>query len=276
MATGVPIAKGQFLEGVIFVGEKLYFVDYAASDVLRVDGDHIVRVWHRDGCGANGLISVGDMLLVACYDQGTVLMISFDGKILKSISADDAGRNFVSPNDLVSDAQGGFYLTSSGRNGILGAVTYLGPDKRVRTVATGIGNANGIALSPDGKLLYIGESCASRLLAYPVEPNGTLGTATVLVHLADVLSGSPERRYVPDGLRTDREGNLYICLYRGGGLAILDSTGKLLKQVDLPAAHHTSLALSADERQMFVTGIDDEPGGTYRGSLYVVPNPIRH
>ena len=46
------VAKGlQFPEGTIFVGKVLYFVDYAASSVLRLTDGKVVQVWHQDGCG---------------------------------------------------------------------------------------------------------------------------------------------------------------------------------------------------------------------------------
>ncbi len=268
------IAQGQFLEGVIFVGEKLYFVDYSASDVLRLDGVNVVKVWHQDGCGANGLVLAGDKLLVACYDRGTVVTITLDGQTVQTQRSDDQGHAFVSPNDLAADARGGFYLTSSGGGDQPGTVSYIAPDKHVTTVATGINNANGIALSPDGRQLYIGESGTSRVLAYPVEASGALGASHVLARLGDILSGSAEGRYVPDGIRTDRSGNLFICLYRGGGIAVLSPDGKLLAQMEAPGAHHTSLVLSADERQLFVTGIDDAATGSYLGALYAIPNPL--
>jgi gluconolactonase len=55
----------QFAEGTIFVGNTLYFVDYSASDVLRLVGNKAETVWHQNGCGANGLLQVAQGLLVA-------------------------------------------------------------------------------------------------------------------------------------------------------------------------------------------------------------------
>src|SRR5271156_2035727 len=75
------VAKGlQFPEGVIFVGNVLYFVDYSTSDVLRLVNDKVERVWHQDGCGANGLVELHGELVVACYENGTIVRISTDGK----------------------------------------------------------------------------------------------------------------------------------------------------------------------------------------------------
>ena len=66
----------RFPEGTIFVGNDLYFVDYARSSVLRLVGGKTETVWHHDGCGANGLVAVPGGLLVACFDSGTIVRIS--------------------------------------------------------------------------------------------------------------------------------------------------------------------------------------------------------
>ena len=62
------IAKNlQFPEGTIFVGNELYFVEYSTSDVLRLVNGKAKKVWHQDGCGANGLVQVPNALLVAWW-----------------------------------------------------------------------------------------------------------------------------------------------------------------------------------------------------------------
>src|ERR1700720_1553758 len=90
----------QFAEGTIFVGDSLYFVDHGASDVLRLASGKTEKVWHLDGCGANGLVQVPEGLLVACYDNNTVVAISLQGKVLETIGKDNAGGAFSKPNDL--------------------------------------------------------------------------------------------------------------------------------------------------------------------------------
>jgi gluconolactonase len=162
------VARGlQFPEGTVFVGDALYFVDYATSDVLRLDGNKVETVWHQDGCGANGLLAVPGGLLVACFDGGTVVKISLDGKLLATIDHDDTGGAFVAPNDLAADAKGGVYFTASGSGGApSGKVFYIGPDHSITQVAVDIAFANGVAVSPAGDVLYVGGrrpigSCAS-------------------------------------------------------------------------------------------------------------------
>lgn len=265
----------QFPEGTIFVGDSLYFVDYSASSVLRLAGDKIETVWHQEGCGANGLVQVPEGLLVACYDDGTFVAISLDGRSLKTIGRDEAGQSFHSPNDLAADAKGGVYFTGSGSGGqSLGKVYYQSPDRTVKEVAANIHYANGLVVSNDGRLLYVAETERFRLLVFAIAADGSLGEQREFVKLADILADPQHRTYRPDGVRIDKRGNLFIGLYDGGGFAVIDPTGKLVKQIDLPMSHHATLAISPDNRFVYVTACDDTSNGGYRSALLRVPNPV--
>src|SRR5277367_1493971 len=77
------VAQGfGFVEGTIFVGDELWFVDYDSSSVLRVHNGQVQTVWQENGCGANGLVQVGAAVLVACYNDGTLAKISSDSRLL--------------------------------------------------------------------------------------------------------------------------------------------------------------------------------------------------
>jgi len=270
------VASGlQFPEGTIFVGNTLYFVDYSTSKVLRLGRDGGVQtVWQQAGCGANGLVQTSSGLLVACYDSGVLAEITVDGRLLATVTADDGGQKFLCPNDLTADKKGGVYFSASGSGSVPGKVFYRSADRHVREVATNIRYANGLAVSDDGERLYLAESEASRLLVYTITPDATLTDRREFVRLGDILSKPGQSVFTPDGVRIDRHGNLFIGLYRGGGFAVIDSDGKLIKHVDLPAPHHANLAISPDGKYVFSTAADDEPGATHFGAVLKVANPI--
>jgi gluconolactonase len=259
----------QFPEGTVFVGDTLYFVDYATSNVLRLSGTKVQTVWHQDGCGANGLLPVPDGLLVACFDSGTLARISLAGQPLGTIDHDDAGNPLNAPNDLAADAQGGVFFTASGAGGPSGKVFYIGADRHVTEVADGIAFANGLAVSPDGKILFVGETPANRILRFVIGADGKLSDRRTFVNLGDLVTGG-----APDGLRIDKHGNLFAALYRGQGFAVIGPDGHLITQVRLPGAHHTNLAIAPDGLSIYATAVDDAPTGGYRGELVRVANPV--
>jgi gluconolactonase len=275
MADVEVVASGlKFPEGTIFVGSLLYFVDYSTSDVLRLVDGKVELVWHQDGCGANGLVEVHGELLVACYENGTVVRITTDGKLKETISRDEAGGIFISPNDLAADAFGGVYFSGSGNQAVAGKIYYRDPSGHVKAVAGAISNANGVAVSNDGKRLYVGQSGRRRLLTFDIDAAGTLSHRAELVNLADILADGQRTAFTPDGVRVDQHGRLFVGLYNGGGFAVLTGDGKLISMVALRAAHHANLAISPDGKSVFVTATDDTPDGSYRGAIFKVANPV--
>ena len=55
---------------------------------------------------------------------------------------------------------------------------------------------------------------------------------------------------------------------------MISPQGKLVREVDLPGAHHSSLAISPDGKHLILSSIEDDPAGGYRGELIEVPNPV--
>ncbi len=264
----------RFPEGTIFIGNDLYFVDYARSSVLRLVGGKTEAVWHQDGCGANGLVAVPDGLLVACFDSGLIVRISPAGATLTTIRADDHGQAFVAPNDLVADQKGGIYVSNSGSSSRPGKVFYLSSDQVVHEVASGIRFANGVGVSPDGATLYVAESPTGKILAFAIEADGSLRPARDFIRLRDILPAGRSGAVTPDSLRVDVHGNVFVALYHGGGVAIVSPAGRLLTLLDVPSEHHTNLAISPDGKSLYITAVDDDPQTTYRGQIVRMANPL--
>lgn len=267
-----PVADGiGFPEGTVLVQDTLYFVDYQASTVNRLTASGYAVVARLPGCGANGLAVVDDTLLVACYDSGAVQQIALDGARRQAFDRGSQGEPFLHPNDLVADARGGVYFTASGDDSWLGKVFYLAPQGRVPVaVADNIRNANGIALSPDGNLLYVGESTTDSILRYEVHRDGTLDARTPFADLDALAPTGQAFRHTPDGIRSDPGGHLFVALYNGGGLWVLDDQGKLVSNVALPGEHHSNLALSRDQKTLYATALSGASG-----QILKLSNPLQ-
>ena len=268
------IASGLgFPEGTVFVDGTLTFVDYQASSVLRQVDGAVATVWQQPGCGANGLLPVPEGLWVACYTGQSFVLVGSDGKTIRTIDRDIAGKPFDSPSDLAADRTGGAWLTASGSGPATGKVYHMTARGQATMVANDLRFANGVAVSADGKLLYVSESKAHRLSMFTIEAGFGLGARRTFVDLDAVVPHQGRRGVVPDSIRSDRDGNVFVALYEGGGIAVFRPNGTLLGTVSVPFAHHTSLAIAPDRASLIATAVDDLPGGGYRGALYRVGNP---
>src|SRR5262252_9871147 len=66
-------ADARYPEGPLWRDGKLFYVEYATSNIKYWDGKHTAVYWHGEGCGPSGLIPFNSHLLVACYDANTLV-----------------------------------------------------------------------------------------------------------------------------------------------------------------------------------------------------------
>jgi len=263
-STNIVVDGLGFPEGTILVGKALYFVDYQASTVNKLDDTGYAVVRKLPGCGANGLVAVNGNLWVACYDSGVVERISTDGTRLGTVNYSRSGEEFNRPNDLVANRRGDIYFTASGDRAGGGKVFLLSKSSDVaQEVANGIDNANGIALSEDEKTLYVGESGMDRILNYQISGHGTLHSPQVFAQLDALAPPSSIGRHTPDGIHIGPDGLVYVALFNGGGYWVLNKKGVLLKALDVPGEHHSNLAISGDGRAIYVTSVSGSSGRIY-------------
>lgn len=95
---------------------------------------------------------------------------------------------------------------------------------------------NGPAVSPDGRRLYIVDTLARQVWAYPVDTDATLGPGTCFVTL-DSDEGHP------DGVTCDAEGGVWLGLWGGWQARRYDAAGELTDVVEFPVANVTKIAL---------------------------------
>lgn len=266
-------------EGAFVQDGVLYYAEMGNDRVMRWDGATNTVVWSRPGCAPTAVARGGDdQLVVLCHREAVVARIGLDGETIGFVAEDAAGRRFVTPNAATNDGRGGVYFSSSGQfspgASARGAVLYLDPAGVLRRVATGIHYANGVALTPDGRRLFVSEHLARRVLAYDVADDGSLSKATVFLRLDDIEPDDPGRGWEvgPDGLAVDRAGNLYIAEYGAGHLLIVDSRGALRATIDVPERYITSVAFSDDQSRLYITAPADmwQTGG----AVYAVANPV--
>jgi sugar lactone lactonase YvrE len=268
-----------FPEGPAWYQGKLYYVEYGRNTVMTWDGTKTETFWRQDGCGPSAVIPTpAGEFLVTCYDNGTIGRISADGKTLTPYAKTKDGQGFVGPNDIVVDAKGGVFFTASGHEGpVIDAAVYrIAPDGTVTLAAANLHNANGLALSNDGKTLYVIETEDNRLLQFAVHEDGSLSDRRVFLRLDDLVPGSVH--IWPDGMKIDAKGEIYLgqsprSLDAPGKILVVSADGtKLLRTLSVPSPSMPNLAFGPGEKVVYVMALDQIDKAPWHGKVYEVPN----
>jgi sugar lactone lactonase YvrE len=269
-----------FPEGPIWHDGKLYYVEYDRNTVTVWDGKSNQVFATLKGCGPSAVIRTprGEYL-TTCYDNGTIGRISADGKLLPAWDHDRQGRKFVGPNDFALDHAGGIYFTCSGEPGKPGNsnVFYIAADGIITLAVPDMHNANGIALSLDGKTLYVIETDENRLLRFRVDGAGKLSGRQIFLNM-DELTHHVGHIY-PDGVKIDSHGSLYVGQNPkeagaplAGTIFVVNSAGKLLRTMKLPSPGVPNFTFSPDEKTLYVTAVDQLDESPYHGKIYAIAN----
>ena len=266
--------KAAFPEGPVWQGDKLFYVEYGAHTVMTWDGAKNDQFWSQAGCGPSAVVPTADGdFLVTCYDNGTVVRISAEGKTSATYAKDKHGHTFLGPNDFAADAKGGVYFSASGpweSAPIVGKIFYMAADGTITQMADDLHYANGLALSADGKTLYCAESEAHRVIQFAVAPDASLSDRRQFVVLGQIDAKSGAGAY-PDGLKLDRKGNLYIGQFSAGRILVVNAKGELVRTIDVPSPAAPNLNFNPDESMAYVMAVDDVNNAPYLGKVYAVP-----
>jgi sugar lactone lactonase YvrE len=176
---------------------RLWFSDWGAQEIVAVDQHGRAEVvlntpfalpfcmdWLPDG-----------RLLIVAGRESRVVRREPDGSLVTH--ADLRSVADAVWNEIVVDGRGNIYV-----NGGPGLIALVTADGSVHQVADGIAFPNGMAITPDNRLLIVAESHGKRLTAFDIEPDGRLSNRRVW---ADVGAG------VPDGISIDSDGAVWYA-----------------------------------------------------------------
>lgn len=241
------------IEGPAFDSKgNLYVVNYLRDGTIgRVNSDGSCELFVElpEGSIANSIQfdSKGDMLL-ADFPRHNVLRLHPATKAVDVFCHDE---RFNQPNDLCINAKDQVFASDPKWSESSGQLWRIDPGGKAVLLETGMGTTNGIELSPDERRLYVNESVQRRVWRYDVDAQGNVSNKKLLIEFAD--NGL-------DGMKCDREGNLYITRWGKGTVAVVSPEGRLLREVVLKGKKCSNLVFGGkDGRDVFVT-LQDRKG----------------
>jgi gluconolactonase len=215
-------------------GGYLLFSDIHASKRMKYTPGQGITVFQENTHQANGLTRDQQGRLLACeHETRRVTRQELDGS-LTVLANSFQGRRLNRPNDVIVKSDGSIYFTDPWSNPLpqeqwdltFNGVYRLSPDLGTLTlILDDMLFPNGIAFSPDERLLYVNDLRRGHIRVFEVAANGTLAKQTDRV-FADLTGPDPG---VPDGMKVDTAGNVYCG--GSGGIYILDPTGKKLGRI---------------------------------------------
>jgi gluconolactonase len=278
-----PIAEGlEFPEGPVALDDgSVLLVEIFAGTLARVFPDGAKTIVARPGGGPNGAAIGPDGRCYICnnggfrwhiegahrrpilqaddYSGGRIERIDLATGAVECLYRTAGEVQLKGPNDLVFDAQGGFYFTDLGkvraREMDRGAVYYAKADGSFITeVAFPLVTPNGIGLSPDEKTLYVAETEPARLWAFDVvEPGVVRKEPWPSPHGGRLVAGvGGYQRF--DSLALDAEGRICVATLVNGGITVISADGRHVEHYPMPDLMTTNLCFGgADLRTAFVT-----------------------
>jgi gluconolactonase len=230
LATGFGFTEGPVWDPSGFV----YVSDEEINKIYRVypDGhkEELISLGDPDG----NTYDLNRKLLDCASVLRAIIRIEPDGKY-KILADRFEGKRFNSPNDVVIGPDGAIYFTDptldlpSGEKQEIPfqGVYRLDAAGEVRLLTKELTQPNGLAFSPDGKKFYVDDSKERNIRVYDLQPDGTLSNGRIFASEA-----GPPKSGVPDGMKVDREGNLYVT--GPEGIWVWSPTGEHLGTIAMP------------------------------------------
>ena len=244
------------------------FTERPSSRIWKIGRDDKVSLFLENTSGALGLgvdpkgrliggltAPAGGARIGVIYPQGqeAVLADTCDGKPISR------------PNDLIVSKNGGVYYTDPGPTDRELDDGYVRTDPVVCYIPPGSGKAimvadrirrpNGIQLSPDEKTLYVNESYGEYLLAFDIQPDGTVRNRRNFgkYEIPTTLKTGPTVQ-VADGLTVDDAGRVYTTSSLIPWVQVFSPQGESLGTIPLFKGAQNLTFAGPDKKTLYVVG----------------------
>jgi sugar lactone lactonase YvrE len=241
------------IEGPAF-GEdgNLYVVNFQKDGtvgLVKPDGKVTLFLTLPEGSTANSakFDSKGNMYL-ADFTGHNVLKVDMKTKAVSVYVHND---KFNQPNDIIVYKKDRFFASDPNWKEGTGQLWRIDLGGKAVLLTDEMGTTNGIALSPDEKILYVNESVQRKIWAFDVDDAGNISGKRLFAEFPD---------FGFDGMACDNKGNLYVTRHGKGTIAIMSPQGKLLREVALKGKRCSNLVFGGQEGKTVFVTMQDRKG----------------
>lgn len=236
-----------FPESLRWRGDKLYFSDFYAHEVVAVDlgGRRETLVEVPEQPGGLGFMPDGSLLVVSMLDSR---LLRWANGTLTQVA--DLSEFAYSCNDMVVDPRGRAYIgemlpldvddpSTMGRpsNLVLVEPDSGEPNGGARVVANKLRMPNGAVITPDGSTLIVAESFDNKLTSFRIEADGSLTDRAIFAELDGIVS---------DGICLDAEGCVWVAVIipdEKAGFQRVAPGGAVVDRIDMESGAGAAVAL---------------------------------
>ncbi|MBS29209.1 MAG: gluconolactonase [Alphaproteobacteria bacterium] len=240
-----------FLEGPSFDRDgNLWLVDVARGRLFRISSDAEIEMvcaykgepnglaFHKDGHG-----------IIADHYHGLMRLDPATGSVEPHLVR-QGNERFRGTNDLTFASNGDLYFTDQGTSDLIdrtGCVFCLRADGRLELVCADLPSPNGLVLSADEKMLYVGLTRDNAVWRMRLNAHGRADQVGCTMR----LSGGTG----PDGMAADADGNILVCHVGFGAIWVFGPTGEPIYRINSCAGPlMTNCAYGGpDNRTLFIT-----------------------
>ena len=217
--------ENKILEGPAFDRDGNLFVTSPSHGIVYkiTDNDKISMIFNNRRVIVDGSAFHKDgRLFIACL-SGELLIMDPDGSNV-TIKYPEYNGERLSINDLVFDCKGNIYVTDF-KGTVMepdGGIYRLSSDgEEVQQVLHNLCSPNGISLSPEGNVLWVGETTRNAVLRVALLEDGITTIPIDGVIIAYYSTG----HHGPDSNKVDLDGNLYQCIMGQGRVLVINEHG---------------------------------------------------